>query len=194
MQTYSREWRKPELKDVLKKLGNKRELWRCLWEWKYIIYQKGQQSFDILWQEHPGGRQTVILQNETDILSQYRLMTWKSCPYSAREFGVYWSLECAHKCTHLCACVRASLVNRLGFTMLAKDGYVVECMWRNRVICWRMSVGSVIWWPCWVASMFPTSPISQTVETSGWFDWNKDVVLKGGRWIVSHFWKHSVYE
>lgn len=134
------------------------------------------------------GRQTVILQNETDILSQCRLMTWKSCPYSVREFGVCWSLECAHKCTHFCAWVRASAVNRLGFTMPATDGCVVECMWRNRAIRWRL--GSVIWCPCWVASVFPTSPVSQTVETSGWFDWNKHVVLKGGWWIVSHFWKH----
>ena len=32
-----------------------------------------------------GGRRTVIHQNETDILSQCRLMTWKSCPYCVRE-------------------------------------------------------------------------------------------------------------
>lgn len=52
-----------------------------------------------------GGRQTVIFQKETDILSQCRLMTWKSCPCSLRELELVslWNLctHYLHKCVNM---------------------------------------------------------------------------------------------
>lgn len=84
-----------KMQEGVEKVGARR-IWRTNWAIRenyedvhgsgnIILYFK---KTTILWYAvtgASGGRQTVIRQNETDILSQCRLMTWKSCPYCVRE-------------------------------------------------------------------------------------------------------------
>lgn len=92
-----------------------------------------------------GGRQTVILQNKTDFLSQCRLMTWKSCPYSVRELDCIslWNVSTqAHLiCTSVCICGKST-----GFHNVS-DGWI---------------------WMCWPFSMLVRSRTNQA--TGGSFD------------------------
>lgn len=67
-----------------------------------------------------GGRQAAILQNKTDFLSQFRLMTWKSCTAAWGRWSVFgpWNVctHYPHKCVHLWG-------NLLDFT-ISVDGTV----------------------------------------------------------------------